>query len=56
MSTTPAPAITENERPRLLFFYDGRSGGSRRADGFLAQVLQRNGNHQTFVIHRIEVS
>lgn len=55
MSTAPAAAVLEKERPRLLFFHDERSGRSRRADGFLAQVLQRNGNHQTFVIHRVEV-
>ena len=45
----------EREPPRLLFFQEKRSGASRRADGFLAQVLQRGGNHQTFVIHRVEV-
>jgi thioredoxin-like negative regulator of GroEL len=55
MSTTPASAIVESELPRLLFFHDERSGSSRRADGFLAQVLQRGGNHKTFVIHRVEV-
>jgi hypothetical protein len=55
MSTTSATAVTENEAPRLLFFHDEKSGKSRRADGFLAQVLQRGRNHQTFVIHRVEV-
>jgi thioredoxin-like negative regulator of GroEL len=45
----------ERETPRLLFFHDKRSGKSRRADGFLAQVLQRRGNHQTFVIHRVDI-
>ena len=56
MSTAAAAAVVESERPRLLWFHDERSGRSRRADGFLAQVLQRNGNHRTFVIHRVEVS
>jgi thioredoxin-like negative regulator of GroEL len=56
MTTAPAAAVGENERPRLLVFHDERSGRSRRADGFLAQVLQRNHNHQTFVIHRVEVT
>jgi thioredoxin-like negative regulator of GroEL len=55
MSTGAATAGIEQETPRLLFFHDNRSGKSRRADGFLAQVLQRRGNHQTFVIHRVEV-
>ena len=55
MSTDAATAGIEQDTPRLLFFHDQRSGKSRRADGFLAQVLQRRGNHQTFVIHRIDV-
>ena len=55
MSSDAVTAGIEQETPRLLFFYDKRSGPSRRADGFLAQVLQRGGNHQTFVVHRIEV-
>ena len=55
MSTVAVTAGIEQETPRLLFFHDKRSGRSRRADGFLAQVLQRGGNHQTFVIHRVEV-
>jgi thioredoxin-like negative regulator of GroEL len=52
MSTTAATAVIETERPRLVFFYDQRS---RRAESFLAGVLQRGGNHQTFQIHRVEV-
>lgn len=55
MSTAAAAPVIERETPRLLFFHDERSGKSRRADGFLAQVLQRRGNHQTFVIHRVDV-
>jgi thioredoxin-like negative regulator of GroEL len=55
MSTTAATAVIETERPRLVFFYDRRSGQSRRAESFLAGVLQRGGNHKTFQIHRVEV-
>ena len=55
MSTTAATAVVETERPRLVFFYDQRSGQSRRADSFLAGVLQRGRNHKTFQIHRVEV-
>ena len=55
MSSDAATAGIERETPRLVFFHDERSGKSRRAEGFLAQVLQRRGNHQTFVIHRIDV-
>jgi hypothetical protein len=43
-------------RPRLLFFYGERDGYSRRVEGFLAQVMQRRKNHDTFVVHRIETS
>jgi thioredoxin-like negative regulator of GroEL len=48
--TTPAPV----EKPILLFFTARRDGRSRRADGFLAQVLQRRRNHDQFALRRIE--
>ncbi len=41
-------------KPRLVFFYSGSSGSCRRVEGFLAQVLQRRGNHDTFRIDRVE--
>jgi thioredoxin-like negative regulator of GroEL len=41
-------------RPSLLFFFSTTSGPSRRADGFLAQVLQRRGNHSSFRLVRID--
>jgi thioredoxin-like negative regulator of GroEL len=44
-----------DDRPRLVFVYSDSSGLSRRADGFLAQVLQRRRNHETFPVHRISV-
>jgi thioredoxin-like negative regulator of GroEL len=44
-----------DERPRLLFFYSPTSGRCRRAEGFLAQVLQRRHNHDTFRLHRITI-
>jgi thioredoxin-like negative regulator of GroEL len=40
-------------KPRLVFFHSKRSGPSRRVEGFLAQVLQRRGNHQTFRLLRV---
>lgn len=40
--------------PLLLVFGSDRSGRCRRTDGFLAQVLQRRGNHETFRLRRIE--
>jgi thioredoxin-like negative regulator of GroEL len=42
-------------RPRLVFFYSPVSGRCRRAEGFLAQVLQRRHNHDTFDLHRVSV-
>jgi thioredoxin 1 len=47
---------TTTARPRLVFFYSKASGACRRAEGFLAQVLQRRGNHETFVIEWVEAS
>lgn len=41
-------------KPLLLFFGSTRCGHSRRAEGFLASVLQRRGNHGTFVIRQID--
>ena len=52
-STPPAPP---EAKPRLLFFYDPNDGAARRCEGYLAQVLQHRRNHQTFAIHRIDIS
>jgi thioredoxin-like negative regulator of GroEL len=41
-------------KPTLVFFYSPTSGASRRAEGFLAQILQRRRNHETFVLRRFE--
>jgi thioredoxin-like negative regulator of GroEL len=41
-------------RPTLLFFYSPTCGESRRTEGFLAQVLQRRRNHDTFSLIRID--
>ena len=50
------PGLLEEERPRLVFFHSKRDGRSRRVEGFIAQVLQRRSNHDTFVLHEVEVS
>lgn len=42
------------EKPRLVFFQSSSSGRSRRVEGFLAQVLQRRANHETFRIYRVD--
>ena len=41
------------DKPVLIFFTSTRDGRSRRAEGFLAQVLQRRRNHETFKIHYV---
>jgi thioredoxin-like negative regulator of GroEL len=38
---------------KLAFFYSARSGRCRRVEGFVAQVLQRRQNHDTFTIVRV---
>jgi thioredoxin-like negative regulator of GroEL len=47
-------AAPEVQRPRLVFFHSSVSGRSRRVEGFLAQVLQRRSNHETFHIYRVD--
>jgi thioredoxin-like negative regulator of GroEL len=42
-------------RPRLVFFYSPLSGRCRRVEGFIAQVLQRRRNHDTFELVRVSV-
>jgi thioredoxin-like negative regulator of GroEL len=42
-------------RPHLLFFYNPKSGHSRRTEGHIAQVLQAGRNHDTFRRVRISV-
>jgi thioredoxin-like negative regulator of GroEL len=42
-------------RPKLIFFYSPLSGRCRRSEGFLAQVLQRRHNHDTFELIRVPV-
>jgi thioredoxin-like negative regulator of GroEL len=48
-------ALEPEERPRLVFFYSPLSGRCRRVEGFIAQVLQRRGNHDTFELVRVPV-
>jgi thioredoxin-like negative regulator of GroEL len=43
------------ERPRLIFFFSPHSGRCRRVEGFIAQVLQRRRNHNTFELVRVSV-
>jgi thioredoxin-like negative regulator of GroEL len=51
----PEPAATTTRtKPRLVFFYSKASGRCRRVEGFVAQVLQRRANHETFALDRVE--
>jgi thioredoxin-like negative regulator of GroEL len=42
--------MTPQEQPRLVFFHSSVNGYCRRVEGFLAQVLQRRRNHETFKV------
>jgi thioredoxin-like negative regulator of GroEL len=49
-----APRIgAQTAKPRLVFFHSALSGRCRRAEGFLAQVLQRRRNHETFRLYNV---
>jgi thioredoxin-like negative regulator of GroEL len=43
-----APRDAADPKPLLLFFTSATNGRCRRAEGYLAQVLQRRRNHETF--------
>lgn len=49
------PVARPEERPRLVFFYSPLSGRCRRVEGFIAQVLQRRRNHDTFDLVRVSI-
>ena len=42
-------------KPSLIFFHSSVSGWAVRVDGFLANVLQRRRNHDTFNLYRVAV-
>ena len=44
---------SEVRKPRLVFFHSALSGNCRRVEGFLAQVLQRRRNHETFQLYNV---
>jgi hypothetical protein len=45
--------VSAAARPLLIFFTSSRDGRCRRAEGFLAQVLQRRRNHETFRVRYV---
>src|SRR5262249_39050630 len=55
VASVPQPVPRQEERPRLVFFYSPLSGRCRRVEGFIAQVLQRRRNHDTFDLVRVSV-
>jgi thioredoxin 1 len=52
MTATASKAVTA--KPSLVFFHSASSGRCRRVEGFLAQVLQRRANHDTFELVRVD--
>ena len=46
--------MTAQVKPKLVLF-SPRSGQCRRVEGFIAQVLQRRRNHDTFELVRVSV-
>jgi hypothetical protein len=42
--------MTQPARPLLIFFTSATNGRCRRTEGYLAQVLQRRHNHETFSV------
>ena len=49
-----ASAEVSQVKPGLVFFHSSLSGQCRRVEGFLAQVLQRRRNHETFKLYVVE--
>jgi thioredoxin-like negative regulator of GroEL len=47
-------SVRPTAKPSLIFFQSEASGRCRRVEGFLAQVLQRRSNHDTFEILRVD--
>ena len=40
-------------KPGLVFFHSSTSGKSRRVEAYIAQVLQRRRNHETFRFYSV---
>jgi thioredoxin-like negative regulator of GroEL len=53
-ASSQQPAARAGAKPSLIFFQSKASGRCRRVEGFLAQVLQRRSNHDTFEIVRVD--
>ena len=55
MEALPQDRRDSVDRPTLVYFYSPHSGRCRRVEGFLAQVLQRRRNHDTFRLVRVSI-
>ncbi len=51
-SDIPVTSVAPS-RPLLIFFTSETDGRCRRTEGFLAQVLQRRRNHETFSMRTV---
>ena len=51
--TLAAEKTATRTKPILILFTSTKEGRSRRAEGFLAQVLQRRRNHETFNVRYV---
>jgi thioredoxin family protein len=54
-TTTTSADGCAADKPRLVFFHSRASGRARRVDGYIANVLQRHQNHDTFRLQRVLV-
>ncbi len=51
--TSVAHEPSSGIKPGLVFFHSAVSGRCRRVEGYLAQVLQRRRNHETFKYYAV---
>jgi thioredoxin-like negative regulator of GroEL len=56
VASASAELSQSTSKPGLVFFHSALSGQCRRVEGFLAQVLQRRRNHETFKLYIVEES
>jgi thioredoxin-like negative regulator of GroEL len=52
--SAPEETLRSTAPPGLVYFHSPCSGRCRRVEGFLAQVLQRRRNHETFRMYRVD--
>jgi thioredoxin-like negative regulator of GroEL len=51
--TDVAATTPRGKRPGLVFFHSNTSGRCRRVEAYIAQVLQRRRNHDTFTYYAV---